>query len=225
MTRRQVNSASEARPVQLDQALGMGNSAASRRKPSAVGKTRDLMTLIRQRPIARILACALLAVVSGRAAAQSPAPAQPAPQQTTATYEDWIVRCETRQGPPSHKNCEMVQFTQVKGQSGVLTQIAIGQPVKGQAIKLVIQVPISVWLPTGVKLLNGGKDTAIVANYRWCIPTACMAFVEIKDDTIRKFKAATAPGKLEFKDANQKDIALPVSFRGFSAAYDALSKE
>jgi invasion protein IalB len=178
-----------------------------------------------QRPIARILACALLAAASGRAAAQSPAPAHPAPQQTTATYEDWIVRCETRQGPPPRKSCEMVQFTQVKGQPGVLTQIAIGQPVKGQPIKLVIQVPISVWLPTGVKLLANSKDPAITANYRWCVPTACMAFAEIKDDTIRKFKAAAAPGKLEFKDVKQKDIALPVSFKGFSSAFDALSKE
>ena len=28
-----------------------------------------------------------------------------------------------------------------------------------------------------------------------------------------------------FKDANQRDVALPVSFKGFGIAYDALTKE
>jgi invasion protein IalB len=168
----------------------------------------------------RIVACVLLLGPAGAAAAQ---PATP--QQTTATYDDWIVRCETQHGPPPRKTCEMVQFTQVKGQPGVLTQIAIGRPVKGQPIKLVIQVPISVWLPTGVRLHSGGKNPGISATFKRCMPTACFADTDIKDDTIRKFRSATEAGKIEFKDSNQKDIALPVSFKGFGVAYDALSKE
>jgi invasion protein IalB len=152
-------------------------------------------------------------------------PAQPAPQQTTATYEDWVVRCETRTTPQPQKTCEMVQFTKVQGQSGVLTQVAIGRPVKGKPIKLVIQVPLSVWLPSGVRISSGGRDPGIAAAYKRCIPTSCFADVDIKDDAIKKFRAASEPGKLYFKDANQKDVALPVSFKGFSAAYDALSKE
>ena len=166
-----------------------------------------------------IFAGAILAVQTAAVSAQ------PAPQQTTATYEDWIVRCETKPGPPVAKTCEMVQFTQVKGQQGVLTQIAIGRPVKGQPIKLVIQVPISVWLPTGAKLVPDSRDVGVSATFKRCIPTACFADVDIKEDTIRKFKAATDSGKLQFQDANQKDVALPVSFKGFGTAYDALSKE
>ena len=50
--------------------------------------------------------------------AQSATPAHSAaPQQTTATYEDWIVRCETLSGPPVRKSCEMVQYTQAQGGS------------------------------------------------------------------------------------------------------------
>ena len=43
---------------------------------------------------------ALLVAAAGVAAAQTP-------QQTTATYEDWIVRCETLAGPPPKRTCEM----------------------------------------------------------------------------------------------------------------------
>jgi invasion protein IalB len=159
------------------------------------------------------------------AAAAQPAPPSPPPQQTTATYEDWIVRCETHQGPPQQKTCEMVQYTQMKGQTGIISQVAIGRPVKGQPIKLVIQVPIGVWLPTGVKLAIGAKDAAIAASFKRCLPAGCFSDADIKDDTIRKFRAMTEAGQIQFKDAAQKDVSLPVSFKGFGAAWDALSKE
>ena len=173
-------------------------------------------------PFAHALTCALLVGQAGNAGAQ---PSTPKPQQTSAVYEDWIVRCETKPSPPAQKICEMVQFTQLKGQAGVLTQIVIGHPVKGQPYRIAIQVPISMWLPTGVRLSAGGKDEGIVAQFMWCVPTACFAVVETKDDIIKKFRSATEAGKLQFKDANQRDIALPVSFKGFGTAYDALMKE
>jgi invasion protein IalB len=116
-----------------------------------------------------LLACAGLFGLPGIAAAQAPAPppaAAPAPpQQTTATYEDWIVRCETQPGPPPQKFCEMVQFTQVKGGGSVILQVAIGRPVKGQPVKLVIQLPIGVWLPTGIKLMTGAKDPGLLTIF------------------------------------------------------------
>lgn len=170
----------------------------------------------------RAVACAAALGCATVAGAQQQ---QPAPQQTTATYQDWIVRCETRAGPPPQKSCEMVQFTKMQGQAGVLTQVAIGRPVKGQPLKLVIQVPIGVWLPTGVRLSSGAKDPPIAASFKRCIPAACFADVEVRDDAIKRFRAATETGTLQFKDGNQKDVSLPVSFRGFSAAFDALSKE
>jgi invasion protein IalB len=119
----------------------------------------------------------------------------------------------------------MVQFTQLKGQQGVLTQIAIAHPVKGQPIRIVIQVPISMWLPTGVKLALNDKDPGIHAEFKWCVPAACFAIVEVKDDVLKKWRTAGEPGKLLFKDGNQRDIALPMSFKGFATAYDALAKE
>jgi invasion protein IalB len=158
------------------------------------------------------------------AAGAQPAPL-PAPQQTTASFDDWIVRCETRAGPPQRKICEMVQFTQTKGQQGVLSEVAIGRPVKSQPVKIAIQVPIGIWLPTGVKLVAGAKDPGILATFKRCIPQSCFADAEIKDDTIKQLRADSDGGKLEFKDGNQKDVSLPVSFKGFGAAYDALLKE
>ncbi len=161
--------------------------------------------------------CALLLGI-GTASAQ-------APQQTTATYEDWIVRCETQPGPPPVRVCEMVQYTQMQGQAGVVSQIAIGRPVKGQPIKVVFQVPVGVWLPAGVKLVTGSQDPGLAAAFKRCLTNGCFADIEVREDTIRKLRAMSEPGKLQFKDGNTKDVALPVSFKGFGAAFDALAKE
>jgi invasion protein IalB len=188
------------------------------------------------------LACIGLIGQAGIAAAQAPAqaPAPPpawpapgatntapsAPQQTTATYEDWIVRCETHPGPPAQKFCEMVQFTQVKGgQGGIVSQVAIGRPAKGQPVKLVIQLPIGVWLPTGIKLTAGAKDAGLLTTFKRCLPSACFTDAEINGDMIKKFRTTTEAGQIQFKDGNQKDASLPVSFKGFGTAYDALQKE
>jgi invasion protein IalB len=43
-------------------------------------------------------------LLAGGALAQAPAQA-PTPQRTTASYEDWTVRCEAR-GTPPVKACE-----------------------------------------------------------------------------------------------------------------------
>lgn len=174
------------------------------------------------RQFLRILTCALLIAQTDTAAAQ---PAAPAPQQTTATFDDWIVRCETQHGPPPQTTCAMLQFTQLKGQQGVLTQIAIGRPAKGQPIKLVIQAPIGVWLPAGVKLASDNEGVGVLATFKRCVPTACFADVDIKNDTIKKFRVTTEAGKLQFKNTIQKDVVVAVSFKGFGAAYDALLKE
>jgi invasion protein IalB len=139
-----------------------------------------------RRHVLCVLACALLVSRVCVAVAQ-PAQSKP-PQQTTATYEDWIVRCETRPGSPPQKICEMVQFTHVKGRTGVLTQIAVGRPVRGHPIKLVIQVPIGVWLPSGATLAPGGSNGNISATFKRCVPSACFAEVEIRDDTIRRLR-------------------------------------
>jgi invasion protein IalB len=173
---------------------------------------------------------ALLAGALSRAAAaqpaQSPAPVQSAtPQQTTATYEDWIVRCESLSGPPVRKSCEMVQYTQAKRGQGVISQVAIGRVTKTDPVKLVIQLPIGIWLPTGVKLVADAKDPGLLATFKRCLPQACFADVDVSNDALRRYRAITEQGQIVFKDGNQKDTTLPVSFKGFGTAFDALAKE
>jgi len=66
-----------------------------------------------------------------------------APQSTTATYADWVVQCQTRAGPPAEKICDMGQVTQLQGKNVPFSRVAVAQPVKGQPIKFVVQLPVN----------------------------------------------------------------------------------
>jgi invasion protein IalB len=142
-------------------------------------------------------------------------------QRTTATYGDWIVRCEMHD---SAKTCEMVQFTQSNGQSQPLTQIVLGRQAKDGPLKMVFQVPVNVSLLSGVKLIGEGEPADVVANFSHCVPAGCFAVAEVKANVIKKLRALTVNGKLQFKDAGEHEVAIPVSFKGFGEAYDVLTR-
>jgi invasion protein IalB len=84
--------------------------------------------------------------------------------EAAATYDDWIVRCETLQGRASPQKLLMVQYTQAKGGQGVISQVAIGRVTKSDPIKLVVQLPIGIWLPTGVKIVRRCQGSGLAGN-------------------------------------------------------------
>jgi invasion protein IalB len=159
------------------------------------------------------------------------AQAQPAqseaPQRTTATYGDWVVQCETKDQEPHQKVCEMEQVTQrqVQGKTIPYTLIAVGRPVKGQPLKLVVQVPVNVSFSANARIKTSDADLGIVAPFARCAPGGCFAEFDIKDDIMKKFRAASGTGKISFVDAGGHDISVPLSFNGFSQALDGLLKE
>jgi invasion protein IalB len=173
----------------------------------------------------RFAGFALAAFAAFAAGAQAPPPASPVtPQRTSASYEDWTLRCEI-QGTPAQKACEIAQSATAQGQPAPLSQIAIGRPVKSEPMKIIFQVPVNVWLPTGTKLVYDEKEPGLAATFKRCMPTGCFAEADLKEDLAKKLRARTVNGRLEFKDAVQRDVAIPVSFKGFGQAFDALSKE
>ena len=159
------------------------------------------------------------AIVGFGLAFAAPVSAQ-APQHTTATYEDWTVRCDMT---ASVKTCDLVQSTQVQGQA--VSQIAIARAGKTEPLRIVIQVPINVWLPAGVRLATDKEADLVPATFKRCLGGGCFADAELKDDAVKKMRSQTENGKLLFKDAAQKDVALPVSFKGFAVAFDTLNKQ
>jgi invasion protein IalB len=60
-------------------------------------------------------------------------------------------------------------------------------------------------------------------TYKRCLPAACFADVELKDDLIKKIRDASDQGTLEFDDSNARPVKVPVSFKGLAQAFDAMT--
>jgi invasion protein IalB len=145
------------------------------------------------------------------------------PQRTTATYEDWIVQCEAQTGSTPTRICEMTQVTQFQGKP--FTRIAILRPIKDQARRIIVQVPVNASFSTHVRVQINEADQGLDSPFTRCTPNGCFAELELKDETLRKFRSATGPGKLSFADAAGQNVSVPVSVNGFSPAFDALVAE
>jgi invasion protein IalB len=172
-----------------------------------------------------VCASALAAPLVERVAqAQQPAPSD-TPQLTTATYGDWVVQCQTATKPPNQKICDMAQTTQVQGGNGPFSRVALAHPVRGQPERLVVQVPVNVTFATNVRIRTADTDPGIMAPFARCIPNGCFAEFDLRDDMVRKFRAASGVGKVSFAEAAGRPIDVPLSFKGFNEAFDALSRE
>ena len=159
-------------------------------------------------------------------AAPAAAPSSDVPQQTTATYGEWIVQCETRSGETA-QTCDMaqVQFAQVQGKDVPFSRIAIGKPDKGQPDKLVVQVPVNVSFATSVRIQTSDDDPGWAMPFATCTPNGCFALFDLKDDILKKIRAGSGSGSFSFANSTGHAVKVPVSFNGFGQAFDALVKK
>jgi invasion protein IalB len=147
-----------------------------------------------------------------------------AQQKTTATYDDWTVRCSTGAGSPPQKSCDMEQLSYGQSKEQPFSRLAILRRDNGKQVSLVVQVPISVWLATGVRIEIGGKDIGLPVSFTRCGPAGCFAEIGLPDEIQKKFRDAAEPGRILYKNAQQQDVVIPLSFKGFGPAFDALAK-
>jgi invasion protein IalB len=150
------------------------------------------------------------------------APPAVGPQRTSATYGDWVVRCEIPEGQ-TQKTCDMEQLAQMQGQT--ISRIAIPLPIKGQEAKLIIQLPVNVSLAGGVKIEVDAKDRGLIVPFTRCVPGGCLAEAALKEDEMKRFRAETQPGKMVYKNAADQPVTIPLSFKGFGQAYEALIRQ
>lgn len=148
------------------------------------------------------------------------------PQVTTATYQDWLVRCVTP--PTGAKVCEATQTIQVQAQAGQpggpIAVLAMGRLAADGPLRVALQLPAGVWLPGGAKLQAGEKAKPVSLEFKRCLQ-GCFAEVEADKDLELALRAATTgTGTLSFEDGARRPVNVPFSFRGFTAALDAALK-
>jgi len=178
-----------------------------------------------------IVALAVM-LAAGHAAAQAPAkppapaaptpPASSDPAQTTATYGDWVLRCVRPEKAP--QVCEVVQSMVVQGQQQPVAQVAVGYDKND--LRFTLLVPPAVSFSRGPTL---GVPNASAPHFdlawRRCLPNGCFADVGVGSELLKIMRGRTEPLQIDFKDAGEREVKLPLSMRGLVPALDALAKE
>jgi invasion protein IalB len=179
--------------------------------------------------LAIALACAPAAAQTNAkpdAAKPAPAPVSAEPQLTTASYGDWMVRCQhIGDAAAGQRVCEAAETIQTQGAQGPVAQIAIGRLNPSDPLRLTLVLPPNVGFPSSPRMNVDEKEShPIELNWRRCLPGGCFADAEIKDDLTQLWRKQSSQGSIKFKDGAGRDVALPFSFRGLAQALDALAK-
>ncbi|MGP8232807.1 MAG: hypothetical protein ACLQL2_09105 [Methylovirgula sp.] len=89
-----------------------------------------------------------------------------AQQSTSATYQDWVLQCEIKPGPPLQKLCDTAQVTQISGKNVPFSRVSLNMPVKGQVDRLMVQLPVNISIAANVRIQIGDTDSGVVAPGR-----------------------------------------------------------
>lgn len=181
-----------------------------------------------------MLGSAFVLLLLGPGAAQAqPAATKPAarppvsaePNMTTATFGDWVLRCQRLPQSGAERVCEVAQTMQVQGQNAPVAQFAIGRASKSEPLRATAVVPASISFPSNVQVALDKDASPLQLDWRRCLPGGCFADLVVKEDQLKRWRTASESGRLVFKDASGREIAIPLSFQGLGPALDALAKE
>lgn len=162
------------------------------------------------------------------APAPSAPPAAPTvPDRTTASFGDWVLRCDRQaDATPPRRFCELSQTVQRPGDAGPLAQIAIGRILPTDPLRVTALLPINVSFQPAAKLVVEGRDgPAVELGWLRCLPAGCFASTVITDEALKKLRAHKDVARLEYRDGSGREVVLGLSFRGFGEAFEAFVRE
>ena len=158
------------------------------------------------------------------APAIAPVPAEPG--TTTASFGDWVLRCQrVGEGDAGPRVCEVAQAMQAQGPKAPIAQIAIGRSAPGEPLRVTLVVVPDLSFPSSAQVVGDSTGPVLELPWRRCLPGGCFADAVAKDDLLKRWRGATEPGRIVVKSASGRDVAIPLSFRGLAPALDALAKE
>ena len=151
--------------------------------------------------------------------AAPPAAAAPEPQRTTATFEDWTLRCLRPDRSPSL--CEVNQTVANQNRQPI-AQTAFGHP-PGDPMRFTALLPPNILIGAAPRLV--APDFSVDMTWRRCLSNGCVADAPVTDAQLKRFRDLKDSARIVYQDASGRELSVPFSPKGLSAALDALAKE
>ena len=158
-----------------------------------------------------------------KAPATTAAPAASGPQRPVVTmnklFKEWRMICERPQ-KAKQDQCYAVQNLVIKKTNQRLLNIAIGRLSSNDKIAAIVTFPLGISLPPGVAIKIDENKPIRFAIER-CHAGGCVGAMAIDDKTLKSLKSGKQ-AKVSFRDPTRREIVVPVSLNGFTAAFKAL---
>jgi invasion protein IalB len=153
------------------------------------------------------------------------------PEVVTSTFGDWSQTCRYIKNDDAKKNeklCEATQSISVSYQNsdGSVSQpktigvIAIGKVKIGEPLLMTIVAPVDVKLPGQIQLNFENNLDKKTHNLTWirCLQNACYAKATVTPEILISLKNIESTGVLSWQLANEQNISVKFSLKGFSQA-------
>lgn len=147
------------------------------------------------------------------------------PNLTTASYGDWVLRCERADKAARVRVCDVAQTVPTQDLQGALAQISIAKPEASGPLHIYGLLPANIALPGSATMKSEEGALELELNWRRCLPSGCVSEAEASPSVLDRWRKLTGGGKIVYKDAGGSEVTVPVSFRGLRQALDALDKE
>jgi invasion protein IalB len=154
-----------------------------------------------------------------------PAPVSNDPQMTTASFGDWIERCQrVNVSGESRRLCEVSLTVTAQGQSQPLAVLAVGRVKKSDPLRVTLVLPVNVSFPSAPKIDIGDAGDPLELAWKQCLAAGCFAEAPFSGETQHAWREAKS-AKVESKASNGQAFGFPISLRGLPQALDAMAKE
>ncbi len=138
--------------------------------------------------------------------------------QSGKKFKDWTVVCEKL--PKSKKEvCNIFQNV-TNDKKKVVLQVAIGYAPGSNEPQALVTLPLGVLLQPGIEF-KGGSAEAVRVPFGVCVKNGCIAITKLSKEMIKGMKSGTKGG-VKFAAAQKQVIEIPISLKGFTAAFNSL---
>ena len=142
-------------------------------------------------------------------------PEQAQQQPPVERFKDWGVRCETAEAT-GEKICEMFQVVTRTDTGERVMAVIVGYTPENDQPVAAFQLPLGIHLPSGVEFsIDGGESIRVPIQV--CFPHGCSANLLLEPSLLQKLRAG-AIATVSIRGPQGKQVNLPVSLRGFTAA-------
>ena len=137
----------------------------------------------------------------------------------TQSFEDWTLRCQPASATQA-RSCRLNQQVVATGSGKPVLQFAVGRFGPEKILGAVIFVPIGVRLPPGLGIQVDERPLHVFP-FEICDPQTCQARAVLEGELLKDFKAGLI-GHVKFQNAANREISVPISLKGFTAALRTL---